>query len=340
MEPDNKQNHERIDNLRKSLYSRQGPPKLRKYIDLHPKQYGVAESWADEGASPTEEKLPPKSSIFKKILIAAVIFFVGTLLVAGYITFQGNNVISSNNIAITILGQTSANAGEPLSLDVNIANRNSVDLQLVDLVVQYPAGTKTADGTSQDLPRSIISLGTIKAGETVQKSINAILYGQQGDIQNISLSVEYRLAGSNAVYHADKTYQLTISSSPVSLAIDSLKEINSGQEITLNAHLTSNSPNVISNLLLKTDYPFGFQFESATPTPFSSSNNTWNIGDLEHGGSRDFSITGKIVGQDNDQRVFRFYTGTQDASSSSNISTIFINTTQAVVIQKPFLEML
>ncbi len=332
---DNNKNHDRIEHLRKSLYSRKGPPRLRKYINLHPKEYGVKNDW-DSGEGSQEEVSVPSGSIFKNILIGAVIFFVIAIIIAGYISFQGGNVISSNNINVTVLGQTSAAAGEPISLDINVANGNAVDLQLVDLVIEYPQGTKTADGNNQDMPRDRISLGSITAGQTVRKTIGAVLYGQQGDNEDIKISVEYRLAGSNAVYHADKTYQLVISSSPVSLSIDSLKEINSGQELVIDAHLNSNSTNIIKSLLLKMDFPPGFQFESATPTP-SSVNNVWNIGDLEPNGSREFKITGRITGQDNEQKVFRFYTGTESASNSLTIGTAFIETTQAVVIRRPFL---
>ncbi len=331
----NKQNHDRIEHLQKSLYSRQGPPKLRKFVNLRPKEYGVKNEWASPDE--TEEDFSvPKNSVFKYFFVGAVVFFIIAILVAGYISFSGGNIISSDNISVTVLGQTSAAAGEPISLDINVANRNAVDLQLVDLVIQYPQGTKTADGNNQDLPRDRISLGSISAGQTVRKTIQAILYGQQGDSENIGISVEYRLAGSNAVYHADKTYQLAISSSPVSLVIDSLKEINSGQELVLTATLNSNSTNIIKGLLLKTDFPPGFQYESATPTP-SFGNNTWTIGDLEPNGTREFKITGKVSGQDNDQRVFRFSTGTEGVGGSGVIGTAFIETTQAVVIHKPFL---
>ena len=334
MEDQNNQ-HDRIEHLRKSLYSRQGPPKLRKYISLRARDFGIKEDWAPEGDQ-QEDGVVPTNSVFKNIFIGAVVFFVIAIIVAGYISFRGDNIISSNNISVSVLGQTTAAAGEPVSLDINVANKNAVDLQLVDLVIQYPQGTKTADGSNQDMPRDRISLGGISAGQTVRKTINAILYGQQGDTEGINISVEYHLAGSNAVYHADKKYELAISSSPVSLSINSLKEINSGQELVIDAKLNSNSTNIIKGLLLKVDFPPGFQYESATPTP-SSASNVWSIGDLEPNGSRDFQITGKVNGQDNDQRVFRFYTGTQSDSDPLAIGTAFIDTTQAVVIHKPFL---
>jgi len=351
------QDSDRIEELQKTLYSRNAGRPVHRVAPLHPKQYDVAEGWKNEGEDGVQadnlhsEALParPPTNIFKRVFIFSLIFFIIAAAIAGFLLLQGSNLVSPSNITISILGPTTIGAGETLSLDVDIANKNPSDLQLVDLSIVYPPGTRYAasstdqsidtsnnSGQGGDLTRDLISLGTIASGQTVQKSISAVLFGQQGDQDQITFSIQYRLDGSNAVFQATKTYPITISSSPVSLQINTVKETNSGQDITIDAHITSNLTTLISNLIFQMNYPFGFQFESATPTP-SATQNTWIIGDLQPGASRDITIVGKITGEDNDTRVFRFFTGTSDPSNPNTLGTTFIDTEQSILIQKPFL---
>ncbi len=324
-----------LENLRKALYSRQGVEEHLRPQNLKPKDFSVPETWQPE-TPPPNAPAPKKSNFFKKLFILSIFILVLAAATAGYLYWKGNAVISAKNINISVLGPVSVAAGNVLSLDINVANQNPVTLQAVDILIQYPQDTRMASNTSSQLQRERFPIGDMAKDKIVQKTINAVLYGQEGDTKEIKIIVEYQLSNSNALFHADKIYSVVIGSSPISLKIDSLKEVNSGQEVTLNAHITSNSSNILKGILLKATYPFGFQFISATPGP-SFSQNVWNIGDIEPGGSRDISIKGKIIGQDNDQRVIGFQTGTVSANNSNNIGTAFINTSQAIVVRKPFL---
>jgi hypothetical protein len=330
----NEEAHQRIEELKKALYSRKGPPHLRKEGELSPKEYKVASDWKEDDGPEPKPSMP--GGLFKKIFIFSLFFFVIAGFIAVFLFFKGGNVVSANNVNITILGPVSVGAGEELSLDIAVANKNSVDLQLTDLVITYPSGTRQAGNTTVELPRERFTIGTVASGATIQKTIKAVLFGQQGDPKEMTIRVEYRLKDSNTVFFKEKKYQVAIESSPVSLAIDSLKEINSGQEMTMTLHITSNSASLIKGLLLRAEFPFGFKFESATPKP-SSAQSVWSLGDIEAGGERTIKITGTILGQDNDERVFRFYTGTESPSDEFAIGTVFIDTKQEVVVHKPFL---
>jgi hypothetical protein len=330
-----KDEHHKIDDLQKALYSRQGIPHLRKDTILHPKNYEVSEEWKPEPeAAPSGIKIP--GAFFKKLFIFSILFFLVAGAVSAYVVLRGQNVVSAKNVNITILGPISVGAGEELSLDIAIANKNSVDLELTDLVIQYPSGTRQAGNTTVDLPRDRITLGNIASGKTVQKTIKAVLFGEQGDAKEILVRVEYRLKDSNTVFYKEKKYAVTIESSPVSLAITSLKEINSGQELVLNVKITSNSASIIKGLLFKANFPFGFKYESSVPAPVSAQS-VWSLGDIEPGGTREIKITGTVIGQDNDERVFRFYTGTESQTDNFTIGTVFIDTRQQVIVHKPFL---
>ena len=108
----------------------------------------------------------------------------------------------------------------------------------------------------------------------------------------IKISLEYRVEGSNAIFVKEKLYEVNINSTPINLTVDAPEVISPNQDITLNVKTTLNATKPASNILVKFDYPVGFQFSSATPVP-TLGNNVWSLGDLSPGAERDVSITGK-----------------------------------------------
>ena len=67
-----------------------------------------------------------------------------------YLSFRGGgNSISSDNIEIGLSGPVSIGAGEVLSLEIDVLNKNSVDLETADLLVEYPDGSRSAVDVKQ-----------------------------------------------------------------------------------------------------------------------------------------------------------------------------------------------
>ncbi len=329
---------DRIEELRKSLYSQSNPPPTEaKRRKLHKESYEVNEDWQKPKDLLIVEETNKSSynPLFRGLLIFAIIFFVASLAIATVVYLRGSNVISPNNIAISVVTPVSVAAGQILTLDIDIVNKNNSALELADLSFDYPEGTKSSADFSTPLKSVLLSINTINPGQTIHQSVKAVLYGEENSHQNIKVTLTYRLPGSNAVYTKENNYSILIASAPVTLTVDSLKEINSGQDLNLKAHIISNSSSDLENLLLKIDYPFGFTFKNATPTP-TFQNNFWNLGKLSIHDSRDITISGRISGEDGDQRVFHFYTGTSNNPNQVKIDTIFINNSQTVAISKPF----
>ncbi len=333
----------KIEELRKKLYSKSNPtPAVVKRRRIHEIPHDVKEEWdipeEELPAVPTPEPVyHSRSALFKRLLIFAAAFFVLSLVVATVVYFRGSNVVSPNNITISVIGPVSVAAGEVLSLNADITNRNNSPIQLADITFDYPDGTKSAINLDLPLKSDQIPIDKIAPGETIRKISKSILYGEENTHEPIKVTLNYRIPGSNAVFTKTTDYSVLIASAPVSLSIDTLKEVISNQDLTFRVHVVSNAVVDIKNLLLRVDYPFGFTFASSTPTP-SFQGKIWSLGDLSPGQSKDITITGKVTGQDGEERVFHFFTGTALSADDSNISTIFINTSQTVAIKIPFLS--
>ena len=219
---------------------------------------------------------------------------------------------------------------------LEIVNRNNSSLDLVDLVVEYPKSSQTS--LSQDNEHLRISLGTIPAGGIKNENVKFILFGEQGSTRQIKISIEYRVEESNAIFVKDKLYDVSINSTPINLSIDAPLEASSNQDITLGVKATLNSTKSVSKMLLKVDYPIGFQFVSAKPAP-SLGNNIWNLGDLAPGAERNISILGKMIDVfDGEEKVFRVWSGSQSSSDKSLIDVVFNSLEHTVMIKKSSIE--
>ncbi len=341
----------KIEELKKSLYSRNAPDiRVKRRLRLGERDTDkddVQTDWehpegglygeAGEKAELNQEYKNSSSSFFVKFFIGSVVFFIIAMSIGAYLIYNGDNIISANNIDITIDGPVTVAGGDPISFGVQVNNKNNIKLQTVDISVDFPAGTVDATDRSKELKQFRETVEDISPGGIGQKTVRAVLYGEENSKKEIIVNVSYRVAGSNAVFQKQKTYEILISSSPLSLSVSALKEITSGQELEFEVTLASNSADVIKNLLLRAVYPFGFTLTS-TDVKTEGNGSTWKIGDIPPHGKKIIKFKGKLEGQDNELRVFRFTTGAQSLKKSGTIGTEYITVAKEISIKKPFIS--
>ncbi len=334
----------KIDELKKSLYSRTAPD-IRAKRRLHFRREeapAVSPDWEHPIESTEEVKLNtsyknPSMSFFTKFLTGSVIFFLLAIGMGSYLVFNGSNIISANNIDIIVNGPVTIAGGEPVSFEVQVTNKNNIKLETVDLAVTFPAGSVDAEDRSKELKESRELMEDIVPGGVGQKTVRAVLYGEENTKREIVVDVSYRVAGSNAIFKKKKAYEVLISSSPLSLTASSFQEVTSGQEFEMEVTLTSNSADITRNLILKASYPFGFTLTS-TDVKAEGNVSTWKIGDIPSQGKKTIKFKGRLEGQDDEVRVFHFTAGAQSVRTSGVIGTEYIATTKEIAIRKPFIS--
>jgi hypothetical protein len=331
----------RIEELKKSLYSRTAPDiRTRRKLRFEETEANVKTDWERPKEEPINPVLNQKyedhsMSFFAKLLIFSVIFCLFAVGIGVYIFLNGANLISANNIDISVSGPVSVPGGMPVSFDITVTNKNNVDLQLVDLSVNFPAGAANPDNPSQELTAFRELIGDIPAGQSAHRTIKAIIFGEENAQKQIVTDVTYNVKGSSSSFTKEKSYDVLINSSPVLLTVSSFKEITSGQEFDLKVDIKSNSQEVLKNVLLSASYPFGFTYLSSD-LKSSVDNTIWHIGDIPPGGDKKITIHGKVQGEDTDTRVFHFNVGAQSSKNTNVIGTEYMSVTQEIAIQKPF----
>ncbi len=333
----------KIEELKKSLYSRNAPEiRARRRLQFSKEDIAnIKTDWQSPNENNEEVVLNKKyennsMSFLNKLLLGSIIFFILTVGIGAYFVFNGVNVISANNIDISISAPISVSGGDPLALNIQVSNKNNITLENVDLSVDFPAGTVDSSDSSKELKQFRETVEDIPPGGIGQKTVNAVLYGEENSKKEIVVNVTYNIKGSNAIFKKQKTYDILINSSPISLSVATYKEVISGQEFNFDVKLSSNSNEIIRNLILKSSFPFGFTLTSTDIKPIGNTA-VWRIGDIPSKGEKIIHFKGKLEGQDDEVRVFNFVAGVESVRDKNTIGTEYISTNQEISIKKPFI---
>jgi hypothetical protein len=337
----------KIEEIKKTLFSRSAPASPDERAPLSHETLEVPVGWREsenvfQQAAQTvmPQRTAPRRRRFaaRMFLIAAAVFFALAVAFAAYIFYHDKNSLSLSNVDVRVVAPVSIGGGEELPLQITVDNLNNAGLESAALVIMYPDGTHDPVNREKEMPRSRDEIGTIPAGGSVTRSKKAVIFGEEHSVKKITVSLEYRVKGSNAIFEKNKSIEVEIATAPVSLAVSAIKEVSADQNFEIVATVSSNSQSVVSGILLSAEYPFGFKFVSADPQVIAGTD-TWRLGDLAPGERRIIRVRGSLSGQNDDERAFRFSVGTADRSDSKRIGTKFVTYVQNIAIKRPFIGM-
>ncbi|MFM2330620.1 MAG: hypothetical protein RLZZ26_127 [Candidatus Parcubacteria bacterium] len=267
-------------------------------------------------------------------LIVTAVFFVASLGAAGYFFYYGGNSVSVDKVTVDVQGPTTISGGDITPLALTITNRNPVDITDATIEVDFPNGTLSADGSLAPYPRYVENVGTIKSGATVTRSVQATIFGGEGQALLLPITFSYGTLGSNASFAKKSSYALAISSTPLSVAVDSLSEAISGQPLTLTLTVRSNAKIPLDNVVLSNAFPFGF---TATNSSIPLAGSTFVLGTMKPGTTRSITLTGTLSGQDGEQRVFHFSVGTAKSPTDPTLAVSYMTQDEPIRITAPFI---
>lgn len=330
---------EGVEHLKSNLYSREHQGTMRDVrAPLSKPESEAPKRWSDSPLHPRVQPQPPRSGMAfaTKFLIGSALFFVLAALGAGFFFFSGSNYISTQNIDLQVVAPALINGGTAASVQFIIQNRNQAELQLADLVVDYPEGTRDPKNPTKSLSHERLSIGTIESGRQIKLTSGAIFYGGEGSTQTIKATLEYSVAGSNAVFAKEAQAQVTLGSSPVSVRVDSPQEAIAGEPFTLTITVQSNAQEPVQNVVVQGQYPFGFSVQTTAPRA-DAGGTLWRLGTMAPGATQTITVRGGIDGQDGDERVFRFLAGTNADQTASKVAVPFLSVPTTLTVRRPFI---
>jgi hypothetical protein len=338
-----------MERLKGRLYARRNaeataPAAPRAPLAPHASEVPV--SWrAGEAPEPTGtpraplgqlmEESKPRMPFATKFLIGSAMFFAAATAAAAFTFFGGGNIVSSRNIDLQVIAPTLIDGGKEATMEIIITNRNRTALELADLIIDYPDGTRDPNDLTRALSHERQSIGTIRSGEQVKRTARAVFYGSEGAQQRLAVALEYTIAGSNAVFVKEGSADFVVGSSPVSLAIEMPQEAVAGEPFPVKVTVRSNAATTVENVLVEGQYPFGFTLLESSPSA-EVGGLLWRLGALQPGTSKTITLTGMLDASEGDERVFRFVVGSDSDQTATRVRVPFLTQPQSVTVKRPF----
>lgn len=338
--PEDYEKPNRIDSLEQKLYSPHADLTAKARKPLREKEYEVAENWAEtprenlrDTSLGTDES---KKNWFMRFAIVAFLFFIAALGFVGWKFFMDDG-IDAKNVDILVNAPLTVGAGETFAFDVLMQNKNAMKMETVDIEVEFPDGTRSAQNISETYKYVREDAGNIEVGQIAKKTYDALLFGEEGEKKEITVRLNYRVEGSNALFEKEKKFEVVLKSTPVRLTITNIKEVTSGQPLSFSVELVSNSTQTLENVIVQATYPFGFVMKRSS-LPSKDDKKTWVIPKLEPKEVVTFTIEGTLDGQNNEERFFSFVVGLEN-KETERPEVIFTTTGATIGLERPFLEL-
>lgn len=269
--------------------------------------------------------------------LSLIIFIFGVGLSSLYLYFGGNQ-ISSAQIAISLDGPFTAGGGEVVNLEVGLTNENDVPVESATLVMKYPPGSRSVGENPRTLFEERIPIQDIAPGDSRVIPVQVAVFGEEQSAQQITATLEYRIANSNGTFYKEADpLEFTISSSPLVVRLESVEKVSSGQTVDLTMTVVSNASSPLQDVLVSTAYPDGFRYESAYPSPVFG-DNIWRIDELLPEASETITITGIVVGLSEEAFRINVTAGPAQPDNPYLVGSVLAEAGIDYVIERPFID--
>ena len=285
--------------------------------------FNVKESWDDD--IPVVDYSTKKSGMgftLKFFFFSLFIF----LLAGGFAFYSFTNKsasFSQEKIDFFITAPVSTDSGSDTDIDFSVTNKNSTPISDAYIVVSYDSGESVSG--NKNLITQKIEIGEVLPNTSINKSISASLFGNEGDSKEINSTFFYKVAATKAEFNRSGTpIFVLMKSSPVSIVVEGLKEVRQNNNFQLSLTISNNTNNEIKNLLVSVRPPNDFVYASSS-FPTYNSNPSWLLPKLIPGQKQIIYFSGKLSGPLGEVDKFSFIAGLPKTSSVKNSTSTLNN---------------
>jgi hypothetical protein len=324
-----------LDALEHELYDPKKKPEETGVHGVHRKrELSLPTSWGED--SPVIVPLGEDKgfSFGVKLLFVSLVALIVALSFTAWRVFSLRNVVSQMNIDMVADVSPYVEGGEALPLVLTVRNRNQSALQDVKVTMSYKQGNGAQDELEKVQEKR--DMGTIAINEFKKQDYSIIMYGSAGETRDISLKLEYKVAGSNAVFSKVLSTPVILKTPPVSVSISGEETLSIGQNGTFVFTVLNNSATTTLPSVLQLTLPTAFTQTSSNPSLLPRAT-SWKVDPLKTGESQKFSLTGYFSGKEGETATFQAKIGSQ-GESDKNIGIVYAVETRDVRLRASPLE--
>jgi hypothetical protein len=286
-------------------------------------------SWGDEAPLIVKGEVERGISFGTKLLIVATIILLCALGFSTWRVMSLRNVVSAANIDMQADITPYIEGGEQTPLSFTLRNRNTAPLENGKVTLLYKQGNGAQD--EQEKKQEKVDLGTIATNAVVKKDFTVSLYGSESETREITLKLEYNVAGSNAVFTKIITAQVILKTPPIAVTVSGPDKLSIGQNgtysfVVKNNSATTSIPGVLTLLL-----PNNFTIESTDPKSIPRST-SWSINPLVKGATQTITLVGSFEGKQGDTGTLSAKVGSK-GDSVSDIGIVYSSVTTDVILR-------
>jgi hypothetical protein len=286
-------------------------------------------SWSDDSFGVT--KLSPEQGVSfgVKLLLFSLVLLITTSSFTAWRVFSSRNIVSSENIEMVADITPSVEGGEVTPLTFTLGNKNTSPLEDVTLTLSYKKGTGAQD--EQEKVQEKRNLLTVNPGEYKRQDFSLVFYGGESEARNVSLKLEYKVIGSNAIFSKTVTKTIVLKTPPISVQIEGPTLVSSGQSDSFAVVIKNNSATTSLPSILQLTIPNSLTITSSTPKPLTRGT-VWSIPALLPGDSKTINITGTVQGKQGEAASIRALIGSQGDSPTS-VGVVYASQTVDIKIR-------
>lgn len=270
-----------------------------------------------------------------KILFFALIFLFSVLSFTAWRVLSSRNVVSLDNIDITLDSKPYVDGGETTPFSVSVFNRNTSPLLEATITISYEKGVGVLDEQQKVYEKR--NLGTILPNSLKKEDLDITLYGAADETRVISVKLEYKVAGANAVFNKPATTQVVLKTPPLSIHIDGPDTLVQGQNSTFDISIINNTSAEIKDSLVSLSLPTTFKLSKTDPKP-NTKGMMWNMPSVFPGATSTITISGSFTGSPGEVDTIKASIGA--ASTAVNqMGVVYSQEGHSVSITSPLLSL-
>ncbi len=304
-----------IDSLEHELYN---PKNKMEDVSIHHtrgrRSLELPTSWGDDAPIITHGKEEGGLSFGVKFLLYSILILVCALGFTAWRIISLRNVVSSSNIDMTLEMTPYVEGGETVPVSFTLFNRNKASLQEASVTLVYKQGIGSQD--EQEKVHEKRDIGIINSSDYKNQSFNVVLYGSEAEKRDLTLKLEYKVAGSNAVFSKVITTSTVLKTPPIAVHVDGPKILSIGQNGTFVITVKNNSATTSLPSVLQMTLPNTFTVVSQEPRA-NSKGIIWNIPPIASGKYSTTTITGYLNGKEGETTSMKALIGAEGDNRTS-----------------------